>query len=50
MSSLAFGAGYVPAKHQDDEPSFLEVADETLRRYAGNGVPAKGAYQLEVTK
>src|SRR5580704_1820060 len=31
---LYFGAGYLPAEHKGDKPSFREAAEEALRRYA----------------
>lgn len=45
---LYFGAGYLPAECTGDKPSFREVADEALQRYANRSKIDKESFQLEV--
>ena len=47
---LYFGAGYLPAEHHGDKPSFREAAEEALKRYADKREVEEESLQLEVTK
>jgi uncharacterized protein len=47
---LYFGAGYLPAEHQDSKPSFREIADEALARFADNQKIGEQSFQLEIGK
>ena len=47
---LYFGAGYLPAEHKRDKPSFREAAEEALQHYANRSGIAEESYQLEVAK
>jgi hypothetical protein len=47
---LYFGAGYLPAGHKGDKPSFREAADEALRRYADRSKLDEESFQLESPK
>ena len=47
---LYFGAGYLPAEHNGDKPSFREAAEEALKRYADKREVEEESFQLEVTK
>jgi uncharacterized protein YyaL (SSP411 family) len=47
---LYFGAGYLPAEHKADKPSFREEAEEALNRYAENSKIEKESFQLEVAR
>ena len=47
---LYFGAGYLPAEHKADKPSFREAAEEALKRYADKSEIEVGSFQLEVAK
>jgi uncharacterized protein len=47
---LYFGAGYLPAQHKGDKPSFREAADEALKRYVDKAKLEKESFQLEVPK
>jgi uncharacterized protein len=47
---LYYGAGYLAATPQGDKPSFREIADEALRRYADKSKLAAESFQLEVGK
>jgi len=47
---LYFGAGYLPAEHKRDKPSFREAAGEALKRYANRSRIGEESYQLEVAK
>ena len=47
---LYFGAGYLPAEHRGDKPSFREAAGEALKRYANKAGSEEESYQLELAK
>jgi uncharacterized protein len=47
---LYFGAGYLPASHQGDKPSFREAAEEALKLYADKPKLDAESFQLEVAK
>jgi hypothetical protein len=47
---LYFGAGYLPAEHKGDKPSFREAADEALARFADKSKIEEESFQLEVAK
>jgi uncharacterized protein YyaL (SSP411 family) len=47
---LYFGAGYLPAEHKRDKPSFREATEEALKRYANRSRIEEESYQLEVAK
>ena len=47
---LYFGAGYLPAEHKDSKPSFREIADEALVRFADNQKIDEQSFQLEIGK
>lgn len=47
---LYFGAGYLPAEHKDGKPSFREVADEALVRFADKQKIDEQSFQLEIGK
>jgi uncharacterized protein YyaL (SSP411 family) len=47
---LYFGAGYLPAQHKGDRPSFREAASEALSRYADKAKLEQESFQLEVAK
>lgn len=47
---LYFGAGYLPAEHKGDKPSFREVADEALARFTERSKIEEESFQLEVRK
>jgi len=47
---LYFGAGYLPAQHNGDKPSFREAADEALKRYRDKAELEADSFQLEVAK
>jgi uncharacterized protein len=47
---LYFGAGYLPAQHKGDKPSFREAADEALKRYGDKAELEADSFQLEVAK
>jgi hypothetical protein len=47
---LYFGAGYLPAEHKGDKPSFREAAEEALQRYANSAKIEQESYPLEVAK
>jgi uncharacterized protein len=45
---LYFGAGYLPAEHEDGRPSFREAAREALTRFAGKSRIEDESFQLEI--
>jgi hypothetical protein len=45
---LYFGAGYLPAEHKGDKPSFREVADEALAHFTEKSKIEEESFQLEV--
>jgi thioredoxin-related protein len=45
---LYFGAGYLPAEGKAGKPSFREVAEEALKRYANKKEIEEESFQLEV--
>ena len=47
---LYFGAGYLPAEHKGDKPSFRETADEALNRYADKAKLEVESVQLQVAR
>ncbi len=47
---LYFGAGYLPAVHKGDKPSFREAAEEALKRYADKARIEEESFQLEIAK
>lgn len=47
---LYFGAGYLPAEHKGDKPSFREAAEEALKRYTDKSKIEEESFQLEVAK
>jgi uncharacterized protein YyaL (SSP411 family) len=47
---LYFGAGYLPAEHKGDKPSFRETADEALNRYADKAKLEVESVQLQLTR
>jgi uncharacterized protein len=47
---LYFGAGYLPAEHKGDKPSFREVADEALSHFTEKSKIEEESFQLEVKK
>ena len=47
---LYSGAGYLPAQHQGDKPSFREAAEEALKLYADKPKLDAESFQLEVEK
>jgi uncharacterized protein YyaL (SSP411 family) len=47
---LYFGAGYLPAQHKGDKPSFREAASEALSRYADKAKLEQESFQLDVAK
>jgi uncharacterized protein YyaL (SSP411 family) len=47
---LYFGAGYLPAEHKGDKPSFRETADEALNRYADKARLEVESVQLQVAR
>jgi uncharacterized protein len=47
---LYFGAGYLPAQHKGDKPSFREAASEALSRYGDKAKLEEESLQLEVAK
>jgi uncharacterized protein len=47
---LYLGAGYLPTEPQADKPSFRQLADEALTRYADRGKIEEDSFQLEVPK
>ncbi len=47
---LYFGAGYLPAEHKGDKPSFREAAEEALKRYTDKRKVDEESFQLEVAR
>lgn len=47
---LYLGAGYLPAEHKDGRPSFREIADEALARFADKQKIDQQSFQLEIEK
>ncbi len=47
---LYFGAGYLPAEHKGDKPSFRETADEALNRYTDKAKLEVESVQLQVAR
>ncbi len=47
---LYFGAGYLPAEHKGDKPSFREAAEEAVKRYTDKRKVDEESFQLEVAK
>jgi hypothetical protein len=47
---LYLGAGYLPAEHKEGRPSFREVADEALARFADKQKIDQQSFQLEIEK
>jgi uncharacterized protein YyaL (SSP411 family) len=47
---LYFGAGYLPARHKGEKPSFREAAEEALKLYADKSKLDADSFQLEVEK
>lgn len=47
---LYSGAGYLPAEHTGDKPSFREAAEEALKLYADKSKLDAESFQLEVAK
>ena len=47
---LYFGAGYLPAEHKDGKPSFREIADEALVRFANKQTIDEQSFQLAIGK
>lgn len=47
---LYLGAGYLPAEHKDGRPSFREIADEALARFADKQKIDEQSFQLEIGK
>ena len=47
---LYYGAGYLPAQHHADRPSFREAAGEALKRYGDKAKLEEESFQLEVAK
>lgn len=45
---LFFGAGYLPAERKQDKPSFREVADKALARFADESSLDEQSFPLEV--
>ncbi len=47
---LYFGAGYLPAEHKGDKPSFREAAEEAVKRYTDKRKVDEESFQLEVAR
>lgn len=47
---LFFGAGYLPAEHKGDKPSFREQSEEALARFSDKSKIEQESFQLEIAK
>jgi uncharacterized protein YyaL (SSP411 family) len=47
---LYFGAGYLPAEHKGDKPSFREAAEEALKRYAHKREIEEESFQMKLPR